>query len=156
MSPPAPDHFTHLVDEWCKPLRDFLETSRAPVDVVGFLHDLVGELDSPLAKYIRGLGELENDLPTEDLPGATEPPNLLPIRLTSVEEFFKKGDQKISCWVIATVEVLNFQATMGKMRTAAQELMLTRLERAVKCFVDKRWAHLLVEREPFRAGACPL
>lgn len=142
-SPPKPGEFTHLIEEWCQPLRDFMETSRTPAELVPYLQDLIGELDSPFSKYVRGISELEDDLPAEDPPEAVEPPNLLPVRLSSLKKFLKGMDQKVSSWTVALVEVLNFQATMGKLRTgpgkmtAAQELMVTRLERAVRRYIDK-------------------
>eukprot|EP00435_Cladocopium_sp_Y103_P059207 s283_g21.t1 len=72
-----------------------------------------------------------------------EPHNLLPVRVSCVKEYLKEKSEHVLTWVVALVEVLNFQATMGKMRTgpaaltAAQELMLTRLERAVQRFTEK-------------------
>lgn len=144
LSPQKPaERFTHSVEEWCQPLCAFMEASRTPAELVEYLQELVGELDSPLSKYLRGIGELESDLPSEDPPEAAEPTNLLPVRMSSLKEYLKGKDQRISAWLVAVVEVLNYQATMGKMRTgpkvlnAAQELMVTRLERAVRRTLDK-------------------
>lgn len=137
-SPPKPDQFTHLIEEWCAPLQAFMETDRKPAELMQYPHELVGELDSPLSKYLRGIAEFETDMPTEDPPGAMGPHNLLPVRLSGAKAFFKGTDRAVSAWVLSMVEVLNFHATMGKMRTgpatltAAQELMLTRLPRAVE------------------------
>ena len=68
---------------------------------------------------------------------------MLPVRLSSVQAFLKGKSEVATTWVISLVEVLNFHATMGKMRTgpavmtAAQELMVTRLLRAVDRFLER-------------------
>ena len=141
--PPAADHFTHSLSEWCKPFQDFMEAERMPTELMEYLRELICELDSPYAKYVRALKELETEMPTEDPPGAMEPPNLLPVRIRSVESFLTGKDVKDVSWVLSLVEVLNFYATMGKVKTGpahltpAQELMVTRLFQAVRSFPEK-------------------
>ena len=140
---PASGHFTHSLSEWCEPLQAFMEAERRPEELMQYLRELMCELDSPYAKYVRSLKELETDMPTEDPPGAMEPPNLLPVRVSSVEKFLQGKDEQVTAWVLTVVEVLNYHATMAKSRTgpthltAAQELMVTRLMLAVRRFTDK-------------------
>lgn len=133
----------HAQAEWCQPLRDYLEEERAPAEVLSFLRELVGELDSPLSGYLSIQAEMESDLPTEKAPEATEPLPLLPVRLSAVREFLKDKDENLMKWVVSMVEVLTCHALMGKPKigpqvlTPAQEFMVTRLYQAVSTFAEQ-------------------
>ena len=91
-APPAAEHFTQSLSEW----KGSRPSSRA---------------------HLRALKELETDMPTEDPYGAMEPPNLFLVRVENVEKFLLGRDVTLVPWVLALVEVFNFYATMGKVRT---------------------------------------
>lgn len=142
-SPESPRQEVHSLGVWCKPLQDFLDGDRGAGEAMRFLRELITELDSPLSGHLSHMGELEQDLPAEETPLATEPPLLLPVRVSAVRKFLDGKDETMVSWVVALVEVLSYYATLGRVKlgpatlTAAQELMVTRLEESVNCFLAK-------------------
>ena len=86
-SPPRGEKITHSLEEWGKPLQDFMEEKRTPVELMAWVRDLIPELDSPFSKFLLLQRELEERLPTEETPLATEPPQLLPARVSLVRKF---------------------------------------------------------------------
>lgn len=46
-SPPRGEKITHSLEEWGKPLQDFMEEKRTPVELMAWVRDLIPELDSP-------------------------------------------------------------------------------------------------------------
>ena len=133
----------HEVSQWGDPLRSFLEQQRSPEEVMVWLRELQPELDSPLSGYCEVIREMEDDQPTTGAPEATEPLNLLPVCISAVEERMRGKEAQASSRLVSMVEVLNYLAVMGKPRmgppkmTAAQELMVDRLFRAVERFISK-------------------
>ena len=142
-SPAKSGSAMHTVDEWGRPLRDFLEEPRAPAEFMHWMRDLVPELDSPFSKFVALSAELERDLPAEGTPLAAEPSNLFPVRVSLCQKFLRGRDEAVVSWVMTLVEVLNYHAMSGKAQlgppqlSAAQELMVTRLFEAVKRFEAK-------------------
>lgn len=133
---------THSVEEWRKPLVDYMAGERTAGELVLWLRTLLPELDSPLAGYVNLLKELEDEVP-EGAPEAMGQFNLYPVRVDLTEKFLVDKGTEVINWVTTLVEVLNYHATMGKPKlgppalTAAQELMLTRLSQSVERFLAK-------------------
>ena len=113
-SPPKGERITHSMEEWGKPLQDFMEEKRSPVELMSWLRDLVPELDSPFSNFLLMQRELEANLPAEETPLATEPPQLLPVRTTLVRKFLTGRDTSNVDWVVTLVEVFNYHALLGR------------------------------------------
>lgn len=54
---------THTVEEWRKPLVDYMAGERTAGELVLWLRTLLPELDSPLAGYVNLLKEMEDEVP---------------------------------------------------------------------------------------------
>ena len=115
---------------------------RKPEELIVWLGELMPELDSRFSKFSDTMMEMESELPSGSTPEATRPHNLLPMRSSALRKVLEGKEPELLTWVLTMVEVLNYHALMGKAKlgpevaTPAQELMVTRLYRAVMKFAE--------------------